>query len=125
MVKKKNVPKPLRGISIISEWDDLKSYRLNCDCTDLDHTIDAWIQIDKDDKDNYVELIFNTDAYFSKSNFLQRLKAAIHIIFNGNIKYYSSHVLKPEVIDNFCLIIQKDHEELKKLIGDTNERNSD
>jgi len=37
--------KPLKGISKLSE----DAFRINCECTSDDHTLDCWIEVDRDE----------------------------------------------------------------------------
>lgn len=41
--------KPAKGIMLTSEWSDSKAFHVECDCTDPDHAVDMWIEVEADD----------------------------------------------------------------------------
>lgn len=96
---------PLKGISKIANG----AYRINCECTSQDHTVDCWIEVDHAFEDN-PELLSITHyvTMYSKcyENLWQRIKAACNILFKGvDIKEHEI-LLTDEAARNWIKAIQ-------------------
>ncbi len=75
---------PAEGISVTSIWDDARSFRIQCECTDSNHDADMWIEINKEKDLPSIELAFYVNTwtpYFS--NWGERLRAVFNILFKG------------------------------------------
>lgn len=75
---------PAEGISTISTWNDARSFRIQCECTDSNHEADMWIEINKDADLPSIELAFYVNTwtpYFA--NWGERLRAVFNILFKG------------------------------------------
>ena len=75
---------PVQGIMIDNEYEDAVSYTIACSCTEPDHQVHMWIEVDGDAECNDVNLTFyvNTTTPFWKKGF-SRLKAAWDILVKG------------------------------------------
>jgi len=75
---------PAEGISATGIWNDARSFRINCECTDENHSVDAWLEINKEKDLPSIELAFYVNTwtpYFA--NWGERLRAVFDILFKG------------------------------------------
>jgi hypothetical protein len=88
--------KPLRNIMEASDFGDAKSYRVGCDCTDPEHDVHMWIEVDSDSDTRDVQLSFYVDTWtpFWDKKF-NRFKAAYDILFKG-INRQQHHMILSE-----------------------------
>lgn len=138
--------KPLKGISKIADYGDTVAYRIECECTDDDHSVTAFIEIDNpwdDDLDGYrtpaeiqVEFFVNTTTpYWSKGNGIatynyensleaiwrvtkNRVKAAYDILVKGSTPQSHTLILDEEATRNVANAMLDTIDELKKRNSD-------
>jgi hypothetical protein len=82
--------KPAEGISTTGVWDDARSFRIGCECTDETHSVDAWLEVNRDADIPSVELAFYVNTwtpYFA--NWGERLRAVVDILFKGVHKQHT------------------------------------
>lgn len=92
---------PAEGISTLSSWDDARSFRISCECTDPNHDVNMWIEVNKDKDLPEIELAFYVDTwtpYFE--NWSQRLKAVYDILFKGVHRQQHTLLLKKQAAIN-------------------------
>ena len=92
------------------EKDGFSRYLIDCECTDIDHQIECYIETDKETNFVDVEFLVTTNAKFEE-NIFKRFLFSIKYIFTGEIKRSSSIIMDYDVAKEFCNIIL---EEIKK-----------
>lgn len=94
---------------------DYASYLIECECTCEDHAVDAWIEINKDDDVNDIDVSFYVKTYVPVWHFglFQRIKLAVSILFNGEVERQHSILLKPQAAKNWISAMQSSIDELE------------
>jgi hypothetical protein len=107
---------PARGISLLSDNDSYKHYRLHCDCTDDSHSVDTFIEVESDKEINTVTVTFFVNTWNPiYKNFLDRLKAAWSILISGRYEQQHDIVLNKQAALNFSSAISNSvHQLLNK-----------
>ena len=110
--------KPAEGIMLTSEWDDAKAFHVECECTDPDHAVDMWIEVEKEAD---VELI-NVSFYVQTTNTFweekyNRFRAAWNILTKGFHKQENHMVLNKQAALNFAGAITESVKQLEKRRG--------
>ena len=107
---------PIKGVSVITRNDGTHAYRVNCECTCDDHTVDAWIEVGEDDGD-WVGINFHVKTYNPVyKNFWQRVKSSVKILFTGVDCKNHEIVLDAEASRNFRDALDRSFEELESNI---------
>lgn len=76
--------KPAKGILQTGDWPDAKSFMINCDCTDPDHSADMWVEVHRDADIETVDVTFyvkTTNEYWREG--YSRIRAAWDILTKG------------------------------------------
>ena len=105
-----------QGIMIDNEYKDGVSYTIACSCSDPDHQVHMWIEVDGDAECNDITLTFyvNTTTPFWKKGF-SRLKAAWDILVKGYREDQHSLIFKRDSALNVVLAIKETVVKLDKL----------
>jgi hypothetical protein len=92
---------PAQGIMLDRDYGGSKSYTIACDCTDPDHSVDMWIELegDKDCRDVTMTFFVNTTTPFWKEGF-SRIKAAWTILVHGYREDHHSLILNKQAALN-------------------------
>lgn len=135
--------KPAEGILMLKDFGDSKYYKISCDCSNDDHTIDMSIDIEVDeDFTKQIELNLyttQTSDYWNKlvdwkvheidnfwlysivnslhgfiNGFFHRLKLTKNIWFDGYLEYSSHHILTRQQAINFAETIKSTIKEFDK-----------
>ena len=92
---------PAQGISTTGIWDDARSFRIGCECTDSNHDVNMWIEISTEKDMPSIEMAFYVDTwtpYFS--NWGERLRAVYDILFKGVHKQQHTLLLNKQAALN-------------------------
>jgi hypothetical protein len=107
--------KPAQGISCTGIWDDARSFRVGCECTDPDHDVNMWIEVNRDDEVRDVEVGFyveGTSPHWAKG--WNRFRAAWAILTRGYHRAEHHLLLKPQAALNMADAIKTSVETLSK-----------
>lgn len=98
---------PAQGIMQTSEWPDAKTYTIACECTDPDHQVNMWIEVDSDNDTQDVQVAFYVDTWtpFWDSKF-NRFKAAWDILVKGVNRQEHHMILRKQAALNFASTIE-------------------
>jgi hypothetical protein len=109
------VQTPAEGIMQTGEWRDAKTYVIACECSDSEHQVNMWIEVDGDDETQDVQVGFYVDTWtpFWDSKF-NRFKAAWDILFKGVNRQEHHLLLRKQAAVNFAKTIEKVVKELEK-----------
>ena len=105
---------PAHGIMANADFGDSKSYTITCECTDSKHDVHMWIELNSDEDNRDVEMIFyvNTTTPFWKEGF-NRFKAAWDILVNGYREDQHTLILNKQAALNVASTINKVVKELE------------
>lgn len=94
------MPQAAKGISILREDSESVSYRINCECTDENHSLDAYVETDTDD--DFVVLTFFTESSTEKPVSLwHRLVIAYNVLLKGQYSTNHEIILDEQATLNF------------------------
>lgn len=98
---------PAIGISKIADFKDSVCYRIDCDCTSHDHSVDTWIEVDQpyDDCDMVsVRFFINTYTHPFSDGFWQRVKNAYKVLMGVDEQQHEI-LLKPQAAKNWTAAV--------------------
>lgn len=83
---------PAKGIMLQGDWTDAKAFHIPCECTDPDHAADMWIEVDREQDLECVNVTFyvKTTNEFWREGY-SRLRAVWDILTKG--VHTQSHTL--------------------------------
>lgn len=116
--------KPAHGIMASADFGDSKSYTVTCECTDSKHDVHMWIELNHDEDERDVEMIFyvNTTTPFWTEGF-SRVKAAWDILIKGYREEQHTLILNKQAALNVANTINTVVKELEeKKNGNTTKR---
>mgnify|MGYP000067441800 CR=1 FL=1 len=104
---------PAQGINQTNEWPDAKTYVVSCECSDPEHQLNMWIEVEGDNELQSVQLSFYIDTWtpFWDHKF-SRIKAAYNILFKGVMKQEHHIILNKQSAYNLSGTINKAIKEL-------------
>lgn len=108
--------KAATGISKIQEFSDTVCYRVDCECTSHDHSVDTRIEVERlwdDIPDISVRFYITTWNKFPES-FWDRVKQASAILFTGVNKQEHEILLKPQAAKNWIDAVEKSIKDFEK-----------
>ena len=98
--------KPAKGILLTNEWPAAKAFHIECDCTATDHSVQMWIEVQRDKDIPDVELSFYVTTWTPVwEAWGQRLKAIYEIIFKGVHKQEHHMLLNKQAAINLSSCI--------------------
>ena len=106
--------KPAEGIMLSNEWLGAKAYHIECDCTDPDHAVDMWIEVEGDpDLQDVISVIFyvKTTNEFWREGY-SRLRAVWDILTKGVHTQSNTLLLKKQAALNLAEVIKTTVKEL-------------
>ena len=96
---------PAKGIVLNDKYgSDCESYSVECDCTDPNHAIHVWLEVD----DQFEELLvvtFFTEQTLTPKTFLDRLKMIWKLVTGRNVALSQELILGPQAAYNFTTVI--------------------
>lgn len=102
------IEKPARSIVQVADWDHAKAFKIVCDCTSDEHTVDAWVEIEADDEVDMLEVTFYVKTWTPFfSSFKERVKAAFNVLFRGVHTQEHSLVLKEQGARNWVAAMEQ------------------
>lgn len=104
---------PATGISKQQGWDDAHVYHISCSCTDRDHALETWIEINAEEDIPEVAVTFYVqDHYPSWRGFFRRLHDAWRIVCGDPLTRSHGLLLEKQTAINFAAAINRSVEEL-------------
>lgn len=104
------IEEPATNISKINKFPDYKTYSINCDCQEPEHSVICVIE--KEHK--YVDVTMYVEGYVPFTSFKERVIIALKVLFTGVYKTEHSIVMKESVAKNFGSILLHDIELMSK-----------
>lgn len=92
---------PAIGISKLNDSEDYIGYRVECECTDPDHAIYAYVEKDE----CFTSLSIYVTAETPFVNMWGRIKGAVRILLSGVIKYEAHALLRDQAALNYAQAI--------------------
>ena len=98
---------PAEGVSCTGIWDDARSFRVGCDCTDPAHDVHMWIEVNHDSDVKEVEVGFYVEGSSPHwSPGWNRIRAAWQILTQGYHRSEHHLLLKPQAATNMAEAIK-------------------
>ena len=95
---------PLTGIMKIRDLDSARAFRIACECTDTDHDVDAWIEVEGDTIGNShavsVTFTVQTETPWWDSSY-SRIREAWNILLHGRSTRSHNLLLNVDAARNF------------------------
>ena len=109
---------PAEGIIKLTEFDDLKGYRIECLCTDADHHAEMYVIYDEEMRDVTV----NFGQAHVTHNLWGRLKEAAHVLYYGYHKQCSEILLSHQSALNLSSVLKKSVKKVVKAMEKKNDK---
>ena len=108
--------KPAKGILLTNEWPAAKAFHIECDCTATDHSVQMWIEVQRDKDIPDVELSFYVTTWTREfwKNWPARLRAVWDILVKGVHKQEHHMLLNKQAALNLAEAIKTSVKELDK-----------
>jgi hypothetical protein len=104
---------PATGICKQQGWENTHVYHVNCSCTDGDHAVQTWIEIEPDADIPEVAVTFYVQAHYpSWRGFFRRLGDAWQILLGNPLTRSHGLLLEKQTAINFAAAINRSIEEL-------------
>jgi hypothetical protein len=99
---------PAKGVMITGDYPDARSYKIECECSDRDHAMDMWIEVDGDSETKDVQVGFYIDTWtpFWDSKF-NRFKAAWDILVKGVNRQEHHIILSKQSALNLAKVVEQ------------------
>lgn len=106
--------KPAQGIMETSyNIENTKSFTVNCECTQQDHQIDTWIEVNKELEVKQISVTFYVKTYIPFiNNILNRIKVSWNILIYGTYQQQHELLMRDKVALNFAHAILNSVDEL-------------
>ena len=105
--------KPAEGITKGPSWDNTHTYKIECDCSDSDHAIHAWIEIEGESDVKDVSLSFYVKSCIPVwDKKFSRIRTALRVLFGGNLEQEHHIILNKQVAVNFLSALDKSIKDL-------------
>lgn len=104
---------PAEGISKGPCWKDAHTYKIECDCGDSDHAVNAWVELHGDTEVKDVSLSFYVKSsipFWDKK--FSRIRTALRVLFGGNIEQEHHIILNKQVAVNLLSALDKSIQDL-------------
>lgn len=99
---------PAEGVSCTGVWDDASSFRVGCSCSDPNHDVNMWIEVNHDSDLGEVEVGFYVEGTSPHWNpGWSRVRAAWQILTRGYHRSEHHLLLKPQAALNVAEAIEK------------------
>ena len=93
--------KPAEGIMKTHDFDDVKGFRVACQCSDSSHDILTWVEIEKDNPEVTVSFFTESKIPFWKEGF-NRFKYALKLIIHGTYESENHTIMSKQQAINFA-----------------------
>ena len=96
--------RPAEGISVERDFGDARVFNVECDCTNDDHAVKMWIEVQRDRDIPDVEVSFYVTTWTAKfwGGWPQRLRAVWDILVHGVHKQEHHMLLNKQSAVNFA-----------------------
>jgi hypothetical protein len=107
---------PAQGISVDKDFGDTKIFNVECDCSQDDHAVKMWIEVQRDQDIPDVEVSFYVTTWTREfwKDWPARLKAVYEILVKGVHKQEHHMLLNKQTALNFADAIQNTIKDLEK-----------
>ncbi len=107
--------KAAKGILLTGEWSDAKAFHIPCECTDPDHAVDMWIEVDHEQDIDAVNVTFyvKTTNEFWREGY-SRIRAAWDILTKGVHTQSNTLILDKQSALNMAEAIKSTAKELER-----------
>lgn len=119
MNRKVKAETPATNVSKIADFGDSKCYRINCECTSTDHSVDTWIETTSVHDIVSVTFYINTHTRFF-DNIWQRLKCALNVLFLGVDEKQAEIIMNKQTAKNWISAVDKTINEIAKQNENSN-----
>ena len=109
-----NQQTPAEGIMSLGRWNDAHSFRIECDCSNADHDVVAWIEVSRDRECKTVDVEFFVEGTtpFWQEGF-SRVRAAWNMLVHGYHREQHCLILRGQAARNFAAAIETSVQELE------------
>ena len=110
---------PAEGILKRKSYSDAHSYLVECSCTSEDHAIDVWVEIEKEDDIEEVQVIFYMEwgyGYYPWKGLWHRVKTAWKVLWGGKVHVESDILLSADAARNFAEALEKSVTDLEQKV---------
>ena len=107
-----NSQAPATGIALTHEFDKAASYHVECDCSDSEHAVKMWIDVDNADEYINVSFYVNTWTPFWETGF-NRIKTAWKVLTTGSHQQQHCMILNKQSALNLAAVINSKINELE------------
>lgn len=97
---------PAEGISVLTDSDDYRTYRVDCECTSADHGFVTWVELDADEDTAGITFYVQTSVRTWNKPWRQKLKVVWDIITKGYYVTESDVLMRPQVLHNFIQVLK-------------------
>lgn len=116
--------RPAQGISLAGDYGNGKNFKVECDCSDSDHSVYMWIEVQQDKDIPDVEVSFYVTTWTREfwTDWTTKFKAVYDILVKGVHKQEHHMLLNQQSAVNFAHAILDTVKEMEKEIGNTTKR---
>ncbi len=107
--------KAAKGIMLQGDWTNAKAFHIPCECTDPDHGVDMWIEVDREQDLECVNVTFyvKTTNEFWREGY-SRIRAAWDILTKGVHTQSQTLILDKQSALNMAEAIKSTAKELER-----------
>ena len=108
--------KPAEGIMLTKDWGDAKTFHIECDCSATDHSVQMWIEVQRDPDVPDIELSFYVTTWTREfwKDWPARLRAVWDILVKGVHKQEHHMLLNKQAALNLAEAIKSTVNELDR-----------
>lgn len=104
---------PAKGVMVTGQWPDAVCYHVECECSDPDHAVRTWVEVNGDDEFRHVDLSFhvNTTTPFWR---VSRWRAIWDLLIHGYHRGQHTLILDQQAAANLAEAITASVQKLEK-----------
>lgn len=96
---------PARGVTLLKDFGDAKSYRINCDCDTPEHEATLWLEVD-DEMDPSVTMTLYSDLHTPWLSWT-RWKYIWRLLTQGRVEVHQELILHPQTARNLVGVVEE------------------
>ena len=98
------------------DYSHCRSYTVSCSCHNATHDLDVWIDVEREDDIRNVDVSFYVTMQMPWwKGRLYRLRAAIRLLFTGELEMEVTNSMDAQTAKNFAEALLRDVEHFEKL----------
>jgi hypothetical protein len=107
---------PAKNIAMIADHEDMAGFRTICECTNENHSVDTWIEVEnfEDTKTIIVSFHINTYQHPFARNFWHRIKNAFKVLI-GVDQRSQEIILNQQQAINWCKAVETTVKRIEKM----------